>query len=61
MECSCKNLKPIFWENPESEQLEVDVLVCQDCLKEYCVSSLTKYEYFTVIENERIGRRKLNV
>jgi hypothetical protein len=45
--CSCggNNIQPIFFKNSETKKIEIDVLVCQDCLREFCVSPITREAY----------------
>lgn len=45
-DCPHLNRKPILFKNPDNGKIEIDVIVCQDCLQEFCVPanlSLTSY------------------
>lgn len=36
MECNCEDyLRPVYWYNSYNKRWEVDVFVCQKCLREY--------------------------
>jgi hypothetical protein len=51
MACDCKHLRPIYWINPETNNTEVEALVCQNCLREFPVPPhLTRIEYERLVK-----------